>query len=256
MKTIKMIATDLDGTLLREDKTISDFTKSTLARCRESGIKIVYATGRGGSADRRAPKDMFDGRIVMNGAIARVGSQVVYQRLVPYETARPILLACDRHGLKATSELSGMHYSNFDVNAQWPSLLEDFAITDFAVHDLDAEKLYIVVHTPEDVAFIERHLPESLYMTVSRDGLAQVMHKEASKSKALAAVARLWDIAPEEIVAFGDDLNDIDMLEFAGIGVAMGNALDEVKAVGDFVCLSNEEDGLARWVCEKIAYNA
>jgi predicted mannosyl-3-phosphoglycerate phosphatase (HAD superfamily) len=60
---IKLIVTDLDGTLLRTDKTISDRTKSILSKCRESGIAVIYATGRGGSAEQVAPAELFDGRI-------------------------------------------------------------------------------------------------------------------------------------------------------------------------------------------------
>ena len=250
-RRIKMIATDLDGTLLRDDKTISEYTKAVLNRCREAGIKVVYATGRGGSASRVVPSDMFDGRITMNGAIGIAGDTEVYNRLVPYEAARPVLLACHERGLKTTSELSGMHYSNFDVNAEWP-FITNFEIVDFAHHALDAEKLYAVVQSPDDATFIEKLLPPELYLTVSRDGLAQVMHKDATKSKALAALAQVWGIAPAEIVAFGDDSNDIDMLIYVGVGVAMGNAVDVVKAVCEHSALSNEEDGLAGWVVENV----
>ena len=248
---IKMIASDLDGTLLRTDKSISDYTKSTLNKCREADIKVVYATGRGGSAEHRAPSKLFDGRIVMNGAIAIADNEVVYSCLIPYKVARPLLIACHQRGLKTTSELSGMHYSNFDVFAEWQTETS-FQIIDFAQHDIDAEKLYAVIRNSDDIEFIEKHLPDELYLTVSRDNLAQVMHKDATKSKAIAKLARFWDIAQSEIVAFGDDLNDIDMLSYAGIGVAMGNALDEVKAVADFVAPNNDEDGVAVWLTKNV----
>ena len=104
---IKMIVTDLDGTFLREDKTVSDYTKAVFVRCREAGIKLAYATGRGGSAELLAPAKLFDGKIVMNGAIVRIDDEIVYSRLIPYEVARPFLLACDKRGLKTASEISG-----------------------------------------------------------------------------------------------------------------------------------------------------
>jgi hypothetical protein len=81
-------------------------------------------------------------------------------------------------------------------------------------------------------------------MTVAVDKLAMVMRGDATKAKAVAALARHWGIAQSETVAFGDDLNDIDMLSYAGTGVAMGNA----KAVSDFICLRNEDDGAADWI--------
>jgi len=69
----KMIVTDLDGTLLRDDKRISERTKNTLIRCRENGIKVVFASARGGSVERFAPDYLVDGKIRMNGAVAKIG---------------------------------------------------------------------------------------------------------------------------------------------------------------------------------------
>ena len=74
----KMIVTDLDGTLLMSDKSISQYTKSVLCRCREAGIKTAYATGRGGSAERIVPSELFDARIIMNGASAYINDKIVY----------------------------------------------------------------------------------------------------------------------------------------------------------------------------------
>ena len=84
------------------------------------------------------------------------------------------------------------------------------------------------------------------------DGIAMIMHNGATKSKAVAALARQWGISQSEIVAFGDHLNDIDMLTYAGIGVATSGALDEAKAAADYVCGSCDEDGVAQWIEENI----
>ena len=253
--SIKMIVTDLDGTLLRTDKTISEQTRRLLRRCREAGLKVVYATGRGGSAERMVPNELFDGRITMNGAVARVDERVVYSRLIPHRAARPILVACHNRGMRITSERSGMHYSNFMVSDVWPPIT-NFKIVDFSQHDLDAEKIYTPNPTREDILFIEQLLPDDLYFVATADGsgfLGQIMHKNATKAKAVAALAQHFDITQSEIAAFGDDLNDIDLLSCAGIGVAMANAVDEVKAVADFICLSNDEDGIAGWINANLA---
>jgi len=245
-----MIVTDLDGTLLRTDKTISEHTKTVLRQCRESGVKVAYATGRGESADMVAPPELFDGRITMNGAIAKVGDEIVYWRLIPYQTARPVLVACDKRGLRITSENGGMDYSNFVISDVWP-YITDFKVVDFLKYDMDSEKIYTPNPTQDDVAFINQMLPNDMYfvMTVDAEGfLGQIMHKDATKAKAVAALAGYWGISTSEVVAFGDDYNDIDMLSSAGIGVAMDNAHDEVKAVADYVCLSNDNDGLAQWL--------
>jgi hydroxymethylpyrimidine pyrophosphatase-like HAD family hydrolase len=132
--SMDMIVTDLDGTLLRTDKTISAGTQSVLRRCREKGIKIVYATGRGGSETRLIPAELFNGRIIMNGAMAYVNDKVVYSRLIPYQIARPLLIACNRYGMKTASECGGRHYSNFVVSDMWEN------ITYFDVVDLSLQK--------------------------------------------------------------------------------------------------------------------
>jgi len=74
------------------------------------------------------------------------------------------------------------------------------------------------------------------------------LHEEAGKSKAVAALADHWGISIKDVVAFGDDTNDIDMLRHCGIGVAMGNAIDEVKSAADDICDTNENDGIAKWL--------
>lgn len=249
---IKLIVMDLDGTLLRTDKSISDLTKVTLRQCQERGVKVAYATGRGGSAKERAPSEMFDGRITMNGAVAYAADELVYNRMVKMDLARGLLVACDQYGLKTSAEMSGIHYSNFDVAAEWENIHSNYQMTDFSRHAIDAEKLYAIVRDQKDISFIEEHLPEGLYLTVSRDMLAQIMHVDATKSKAIAALAKHWDIDMSEVVAFGDDLNDIDMLTSCGVGVAMGNAVKEVLTAADETCGTNDEDGIAKWLTNHV----
>jgi hydroxymethylpyrimidine pyrophosphatase-like HAD family hydrolase len=187
----------------------------------------------------------------MNGAVATIDDTVVYSRLIPYNIACPLLMACDQYGLKSASQGNVTRYSNFTVSDEWP-FITSFQIVDFSMHEKDAEKLYMVVRNRDDVLFIEKHLPKELYLSVSRDNLAMVMHREATKSKTLAEMARVWGIEQAEIAALGDDLNDIDLIAFAGVGVAMGNALDETKAAADYICDSNDNDGVAKWLEENV----
>ena len=249
---IKMAVFDLDGTLLRTDKTISERTKTALHLCQNKGIKTAYATGRGSSAAIIVPPGLFDGKITMNGSVARAGNKIVYNSLIPCLTARPFLLACDKRGLKMTSELTGMHYTNFTIPDDWTDVVRNWEITDFSKHDKDAEKICTSDLTTEDIAFITDNLPANLYMVMAADGLAMIMHNDATKAKAVAALANHWEIAQSEIIAFGDDLNDIDLLEFAEVSVAMGNALDNVKAVANHICDTNDNDGAAKWMEENL----
>jgi hypothetical protein len=250
--TVKMVVMDLDGTLLRGDKTLSAYTKNILVKCREKGIKVVYATGRGGSAKRLAPCELFDGKITMNGATATVGDEVVYNRTIPWQTAQPILIACHNRGMEIVSENGGKHYANFSVTDRWPSLMADDERTDFSQHRINAEKIYIPNPTPEDRAFIEKMLPDDLYFVITGDGedsfLGQIMHRDATKGQAILALANLWSICPQVIAAFGDDYNDMDMLQGCGIGVAMGNAILDIKNIATYICDTDENDGVAKWL--------
>jgi len=251
---IGMIVTDLDGTLLKTDKTISDYTKSILEKCKQSGIKLVYATGRGSSAETLASSVLFDGKVMVNGAIAKVGNELVYKCVIPYQVAQPILIACDKRGMQVASELGSMHYSNFVVAGKWAHIF-NYKIVDLSHHELDAEKIYSPDTTPSDVQFIEQLLPDNLYAVKNMDEsglLVSIMHKDATKSKAVAELASIWGILPENIVAFGDEENDIDLLQYAGTGIAVDNALDVVKQVATYVCRSNDEDGIARWLEENV----
>lgn len=246
---IKMIVTDLDGTLLRDDKTVSERTKSVLRSCHESGIKVVYATARSDSTDMLVSSDLIDGKITTNGALAYDGEELVYKRLIAPEKLWSFLSSSAKSGLRTAAQASGRHYANYNVSEAW-SWIHNFIVTDFETLSVPIEKAYVLVDTPEDVDFLQSIMPPDLYMTVSRDGMAQFMHPEAIKSRAIAALARHWDIDMKEVAAFGDDLNDIDMLKACGFGVAMENALDEVKTAANYVTASNNNDGVAVWIEE------
>ena len=249
--TIKMIVTDLDGTLLRSDSSISEYTKAVFKRCQDFGIKIAYATGRGGGIEHVAPASLFDATVTSNGVTAQIGSELVYNRPIPYLAARPILIACGERALKCGAHTSDMHYAAFPLSDIWPSF-KNFEVVDFSTFEHDVQKIWVYNATADDIAFINSQLSDELYMVMAMDSYAMIMHKDATKAKATAELASVWGIAAHEIAAFGDDLNDVDMLSYAGVAVAMGNALPEVKAVSDHICLSNDEDGLAKWLEEHI----
>ena len=219
-----MIVTDLDGTLLREDKTVSKRTKDALHCCREAGIKTAFATGRGENANQVAPTELFNGSIYNNGALVVTENDIIYNHFLAPEIIDSLLAICVEFGLEHGLSL----------------------------HGSETGKFWTFGCTPEISALIKARLDDDFYLTVARDGLGQIMHKDATKSKAVAALAKHWGIDRCEIIAFGDDLNDIDMLSYAGVGVAMGNALDEVKAVANHICDTNENDGIAKWLEENV----
>ena len=254
---IRMIVTDLDGTLLCSNKYISERLEKALIECRRKGIKIACATGRGRSVDVIAPSHLFAGKISNNGAVARIEDERVYYCPVPWAVARPMLKEFDKRGYPVSVEQHDNQFTNFDPTDNDSATRSiGFTISDFSSLEEDAEKIYIPLQgfdVEVETAFIKSLLPDSLWVTVcSINQLVQIMHKDATKAKATAALANIWGIDPSNIVAFGDDFNDMDMLDYAGVSVAMGNALDRVKAVADYICDTNDNDGMAKWLDENI----
>jgi len=247
-----MIVTDLDGTLLHDDKTISDYTMRVFRQCRARGIKVVYATARGNSAKELAPCELFDGFVRMNGAKAFIGDTPVYSKMFHVKQLRAFLRAAGDAGLNIVAVSDGARYANYDATALWPRAPQ-YERVDFDCLNVEVEKLYTIIEKPQTLALLKQCLPNGLYLFASaHDGFVMVTHEDATKPKAVAALATHWCIAPGEIVAFGDDLNDLDMLRFAGKGVAMANAVDKVKQIADERCGSNENDGVARWLEENL----
>ena len=249
---IKMIVVDLDDTLLRTDKTISAYTKEVLQKVREKGVKTAFATARGAiSIERFIPLELFDARINMSGACAFIDNECVYDRTIAPALMEPFLQKLTELGLAAAAEIDSVHYANFDVYEKWP-YIHDFQISDFSCLPGNAYKLYAVIKDPQQVETITPLIAKELYFVVSKDNLLMVMHKEATKMNAIDAVAKVCGIARSEIAAFGDDILDIEMLSLCGTGIAMENALDEVKQVADYICPSNDEDGVAKWLDEHL----
>ena len=247
---IKMIAVDLDGTLMRDNSTASERTYATLKRCRDQGIRVVCATGRGGSSYRLLPPEYVDGRVLVNGVSTYADGQLVRYCAMAKEHIKPFLQACAQRGLIVEIEYQGQKYANSLDHTV--SVGVTYAFIDLNDYEQDAESFFSYGISPEEAEYIAAHLPQFSRAYFSRYHDVMIISGEASKASGLAKLAELWGIKPAEIVAFGDDINDIEMLQYAGIGVAMGNSVDEVKAIADAICLSNEEDGVALWLEEKI----
>ena len=246
---IKAIIMDLDDTLLRRDKTFSEVTLDTLKKCSAGGIKLIFATGRGTSSQKLVPYNLFDARVMYNGAIAEIDSETVYSQLIGPHLYCPFILEMGRLNLRAAAEIGGIHHANFNVSSMWE---RNFVISDFTDMTKSAEKLYVILNNSEDEEKINKKLPAELYAHFTKDSLALIMNKKATKVAALSCVLERMNITLDEVIAFGDDVNDKEMLEKCGTGVAMSNAGDEVKRVADAVCRDCDADGLANYLMAHI----
>lgn len=250
---IQAIFTDLDETLLRQDKTISPYTQGILRACREKGALLFAATARPPRVVGELPSLELDGAVCHNGGVAQIGGETVWeygmQAKTVVELAQEILKRLPATTLSA--ELTGRLYANFDVAGLWPGC--PYVPWDCAsLPDSPVEKLLAGVRSEEEWRRIAELLPPGLTSQFSREGLVMIQPEGVEKGKGVAAVCQRLGIPAEHAVAFGDDWSDVSMLRACGTGVAVENALPEVKAVADQVCGSNQEDGPARWLEEHL----
>lgn len=256
MHDCKMIITDLDGTLLRDDKCISDKTISVLQRCHEKGIRIAYATARSENACRAVRNSFDPDAVVINGgaAVFAEGRQIVSQ-LIPKAFVRRFVKYCMEHigtGF-LTVDTQQAYYINQAVNEEDPLWRDYFPVEVVDMREglyIDAYKVTVALpHTlPADV--LAETFPQMQLMRFSGENWCSFVHKQTSKWQAVTALAQHYGMHPDQIVAFGDDYSDIPMLEKCGTGVAMGNAIAAVRQISDTICRTNEEDGVACWLEE------
>jgi len=260
----RLLAIDLDGTLLTPQKLITPRTHKALFQAAEMGITIVIATGQTFQVLRQVCADLplTAPQIIENGAIIAdiQHGTVLHEQLVPAEYILPALDALRSLGLYRVYHTFQCVYvdSNTPRARYWyrPPLSPPVEIADVAsIYPRPCIKIVGVgeVETLRDKRReLERIFDGTLYVTQSSPDLVELLHPAVSKGNALRAIAADLGIAPAEIVAIGDNHNDIGMLRFAGLGVAMGHAHAEVKAAADYVTLSNAEQGVAAVIEEVV----
>ncbi len=259
----RLLAIDLDGTLLSPEKLITPRTYNLLCQIEQKGVAIVIATGQTAQVLRAvcAKLPLTAPQIIENGAVV-VNIQngaVLHEKLIPRELILPTLEVLRSFGMHRAYHTHKRVYVDADTPRakRWyrppvPSVVE---VEDVASLYPQTCIKVAGIGTAETLREkrheLERIFAGKLYVTQSSFDIVEFLHPEVSKGNALRIIAADLGIAPEEVVAIGDNHNDIGMLRFAGSGVAMGNAHNEVKEMADFVTLSNAEEGVAE-VIEKL----
>ena len=251
----KLLLFDLDGTLLKNDKTISENTLAALMKCRKKGMLIGISTSRSEqnilSFIAALQPDIM---ITSGGALVRKRDEYIYQAVfTPAETKQMIRTARDICGEDCEIAIDTMsrHFWNYktDPQKQDPSWGES-EWTDFYDFDLESLKMCVEISDEKKAEQLRESLPQCDSVRFSEGDWYKYTRKGVTKEHAITLVCKTCGIECEDIVAFGDDYADIGMLKLAGIGVAMGNAIHEVKKAADVVIGSNEEDGIAKYLEE------
>lgn len=262
----KLIAIDLDGTLLTRDCTISPRTKKAIIKCMNADHLIVPCSGRGYANTRYVLEDfpVFPYYINANGSTVVEGDskEPLFAYTLPFETGHEIYkLACEYptfmeiyHGITAYDDTDGR------INMEHSSCSEAYRVQllktnthldnfdDFFKNKSSINKYHIVCLNEHDQIELKSkiaQIPDIQPITTMPMNI-EVTYKRWSKRDGLEWLCKHLDISKENVIAIGDSENDEEVIKWAGTGIAMGNASDQVKALADLVTASNDEDGVAQ----------
>ena len=251
----KMIVLDLDGTLMDDNKNISSYTISILEKCKENGIKITLATARSENAAKRIINMVNPDFLILNdGAlILNKSYEILHRKLLSIKTTDGILTECKNklniNDINVETEID--FYSSFKgfYHSDW-----DYGIYYDFTKPLSQKsyKISVEIFDEETALDISKKFNECKLIYSFGENWYRIIHKEASKMAAIKIISNLQKIQISEIVSFGDDFNDIEMIKECGIGVAMENGIKEVKNIAKYICKSNNEDGVGKWIEENI----
>ena len=253
----KLLAVDMDGTLLNSQSEITENTKAALLSAIDAGVIFVISTGRPmcGVEDVNAlfPKDLPF--IIFNGAMALMGKsrRVLFSKPLGFEYAKeiynigvsrdiPVVLWTNGELFVSRNCEAVKNYQK--ISGVTPRIIDDIN----AFEGVDVCKM-IWIDAPENAAMYQAEMSAyfggNVNAHTSRPYLLEFVDAGASKALAMEAIGKAYGIDKNEMVAVGDGYNDISMLEYAGLGVAMGNAPDDIKQLCQYVTSSNDDDGIA-----------
>lgn len=266
-KSIKLLALDLDGTLLNEKKEISPRTWAALERARSQGVLVVPVTGRPSQGVPQVVRTMPGLRYVVssNGATIRdlVTGETLLEKHLSADTCLLVLDKCAHVPMIRQAFRNGVGYLS---RADYNTLRDRYAGTSMLQYHLDTRQVlpgtvaeFLAAHRQpvEELFFLTDSPREKAGLRALLTGLPgigfadpfpndlEVIAGDIDKGEALRYLLNRLDIAPDQVLAMGDGGSDLPMLQAAGIGVAMANATEAVKAGADYITTSCDEDGVA-----------
>lgn len=254
---IKALFFDIDGTLVSfQTHEVPVSTIEALAAAKAKGMKIFISTGRPkviiNNLSSLQEQELIDGYITMNGAYCFVGEQVIYKHPIPTDEVKTLTGFCARHNIPCIvvsehgicacqpgQQVKEIFVEYLKVTAPIPTVSVEEAVGKQDIFQLTP---FFTVEEEEKIRPLVPHCEMGRWHPSFVDVTAQ----GTTKQRGIDAICRHFGLKTEETMAFGDGGNDISMLRHAGIGVAMGNAREEVKAVADYVTASVDEEGVAQ----------
>jgi len=253
----RLVAADLDDTLLTDDLTVTERTKQAMAAAIARGVRLTIATGRMFASARQIAEQVglnvpiitYQGSLIRN----LLDGETLYERSVPLEDARKLYDYTREHGLYLQTFINDRLYA-FDEGDKLFAYAKQSAIPYFVepVFDRLPEGRHtklIIIDEPEKLdellPILQARLSDEVHLTKSKPNFLEFVHREGTKGHALRFLAAHYGIPMEQTIAIGDAWNDREMIEAAGLGVAMANGVPALRELADYVTLSNNEDGVA-----------
>ena len=248
----KLLLFDLDGTLLTSDKLITERTALSIRRAEDSGYVFGVCTSRAYTS-AMAFLGEFVPRVMIasSGAVIFEDGEAVYTCGFTAEETNHILRVCrDINGDECLSSIdtTDNHYLNFRNTYYLERNLPDHYDPMTSWEDDRCLKICMEVSDDTKASEIISMLPDYDIVRFVGEDWYKITKKDATKEVAILEMCRHMNIYAKDVIAFGDDLIDIGMLKLCGTGIAMSNALPEVKNAADLVIGSNDEDGIAEYL--------
>ncbi|MDO7908292.1 Cof-type HAD-IIB family hydrolase [Paenibacillus sp. JX-17] len=245
----KVVFFDIDGTLVDETKQVPQDTIDAIAQLQANGIEAVIATGRAPYFFKPIAEQLgIDSFVSLNGAYAVYQGETVYKFSIPREHLELLVKEAAKNNHSLVFEGGETYFSNVEDH---PHMVDSVASlrVDFPGYDPDfwqKEDIYqVFLHcTPEDEHLYENIFPD-LRLVRWHPTAMDVMPVGGSKARGIEAMLQKLNIPIEQTAAFGDGLNDKEMLETVGLGIAMGNSHPDLKPFADYVTTDVDKGGIA-----------
>jgi len=268
---IKLIVTDLDGTFLDSYKNIPQINIDAVKACKEAGIHVCPCSARNWSSLKDIAEEAgMDGYIMgCNGVLIMDAKpeEIHYRNKLDPEAVGPLIRIAMKYGTRISVMANDHMISMKSMRREFASHRGDIRVRRGPHKMVEVDTLEEFIEAAKDecnVLFVwmdhDDHLPMYTEMcdvgdfelSAADEDHVYVMAKDSTKGNACDIVAKLYGIGPENVMCFGDGKNDIPMLRYASIGVAMENAMEQTKDSADYIAPSNDEGGFGKTVFKLI----
>ncbi len=255
---IKLIALDIDGTLLNSQHQLSPSNEAALRRAMDAGVKIVLATGktRTSAVPLIAKLGLETPGVYNQGVVVYAGDgSILYEQILARPLAQRVVdvataVSCSMVAYARGNIVTNVRDEYTDVFIKYHEPTPIAYGSWDALFQARAVNKFIMVSTKERIDHIRPQLQQAIgheaTIVQALDYMVEILPLGASKGDGLRRVLSHLQIDPAHILAMGDGENDVEMLQLAGLGVAMGNAMPSAKAAADAVTGTNDEDGVAQ----------